>query len=303
MSEIRPERPADYAAIADINIRAFGNRANEANIVALMRQRPTFTPDLALVAVADDTIVGHVLLTPCTLRLLHEDVQAVLVAPIAVAPAHQGQGIGRQLMESGHEIARAMGYDMAFLIGHTDYYPRFGYETFAFGTSQLTIATDSLSYMPLEMRPPAPDDLPALMDLWMHEEQWVDFALHPAPALVDWISFHPSITARVYEDNGEIVGYSRTVGDQVRMFLAAHAPAAHAMAKSLGSNSGKVTLPIHPKSASATAFRVAPTVSAHHAGMALPFNIESPLADYFGYVRNNQIVVGRPIWFTAFDLA
>src|SRR5262245_37154844 len=98
MLRIRSETIPDYAGIAALHARAFGERPAEALIVALHRQRPTFDPDLALVAEQDDRIVGHALFSPHSVRLLGQDVRAVNLAPLAVDPSAQRQGIGARLI-------------------------------------------------------------------------------------------------------------------------------------------------------------------------------------------------------------
>jgi predicted N-acetyltransferase YhbS len=175
---IRPETVADYAAIAALNLRAFDNRMGEPTIVALSRQRLSFDPELSLVAEIDGRIVGHVLFMPHTVRLMDSDIRAVNLAPIAVDPTIQRQGIGGTLIEEGHRIAREKGYAFSFLLGHTSYYPRFGYRTHAYGASsvEVQIATTDA---PLQSRPPLEEDIPALTALWRHEENGVDFALLP----------------------------------------------------------------------------------------------------------------------------
>src|SRR5436305_1608071 len=66
---IRPETSADYADIAATTARAFEHRSAEAVIVALLRQRRAYDPELALVAVLDGRVVGHVMFSAHTIRL------------------------------------------------------------------------------------------------------------------------------------------------------------------------------------------------------------------------------------------
>src|SRR5260370_151786 len=136
---IRPEHISDYAAIATLNARAFGNRTCEPAIIALKRQNRTFDPELSLVAEIDGRIVGHVLFSPHRIRLLDQSIPTVNLAPIAVEPAYQGQGIGGHLIREGHTIAAASGYTVSMLLGNTSYYPRFGYRTNAYGSSRLVL--------------------------------------------------------------------------------------------------------------------------------------------------------------------
>src|SRR5262245_46248871 len=130
---IRPETIQDYAAIAALHVRAFGERATEALIVTLQRHSPAFDPELSLVAELDGRVIGHALFSPHTVRLLDQDVRAVNLAPIAVDPSMQRQGVGGRLIAAGHALARDKGYAFSFLLGHTSYYPRHGYLTRAYG--------------------------------------------------------------------------------------------------------------------------------------------------------------------------
>lgn len=186
---IRPEIPADYVTIADIHTCAFDNQVVQPSIVALLRQRGGYDPELSLVAEVDGQVVGHALFTPTTIRLLGEDVRAVLLAPIGIHPTAQKMGIGKALMDEGHRVATAKGYPLAFLLGHPTYYPRFGYITGVYGSSEL-IVTPVPTDIQLATRPPVADDVPALIDLWRHEEGEVDFALHQGDSLLDWVSLN-----------------------------------------------------------------------------------------------------------------
>ena len=100
MITIRHERVTDYATIGEVHAQAFGNRAVEAAIVALLRQRRAFDPELSLVADIDGRVIGHVLFSPYKIRLLGQTIPAVNLAPIAVEPKFQGEGIGCLLYTS-----------------------------------------------------------------------------------------------------------------------------------------------------------------------------------------------------------
>ncbi|MDQ2741765.1 MAG: N-acetyltransferase [Chloroflexota bacterium] len=304
---IRPETVRDYAAIADLHARAFGNRSHEPIIVTLLRQRAAFDPELSLVAERDGRIVGHVLFSPHTIRLLAHPVRAVNLAPIAVEPAQQGQGIGGALIEEGHRMARARGYAISFLLGHSSYYPRFGYRTRAYGWSTVTVATETLTAEPLEGQAPRPDDIAQLDALWRQAESEVDFSIDPGPDLLDWISPNPAIQALVYRRDGEVVGYTRIhrlEPAEPRIFLARGGEAGQAMAGDIARRAGPgmqtLTLPIHPAAASAGSFADA-TIAAWEAAMAVPL-AGSSLQDYLELVARGQRPPGMVVWPVAFDL-
>ena len=307
---IRPERLADYAEIASLHTRAFGNRTGEPLVVALHRQRRVFDPELSLVAEIDGHLVGHALFSPHQIRLLGTTVPAVNLAPIAVQPAYQGQGIGGQLITEGHAIAASKGYSVSFLLGHPTYYPRFGYQTHAYGSSHLALLLEGYSPELLDVRSPTDEDVPTLCELWQREEQGVDMALFPERDLLDWLSPNPAIQANVYLCAGTLVGYTRVHQNeptQPRCFLAHDAETAQmmvsTMARKVATEAREIqfTLPLHPLSASAQALGNAECRS-WEAGMACELR-PSPLPDYLAQVRAGQRLAGRPIWPVSFDLA
>ena len=298
---IRPETAQDISAIALVHTRAFEYRTVESLLVMLHRQRAQFDPELSLVAELDGQIVGHALFSPQTLRLLGEDVATVNLAPLAVDPAHQRSGIGTALMEEGHRVARSKGITLSFLLGHPTYYPRFGYQTHAYGSSSLVVNVDDLSGETLQSRPPVEGDVPALHDLWRQEEANVDFAIDPGPSFLDWISPNPAVTASVYRRDGEIVGYTRGAGCHVVSFLARDHDAARGMVLSIAEGHSPITLPLHPASASAGAFAMPPTVQSWEAGMALSLESDA-LALYYDTIQRGERAPGRPVWPVAFDI-
>lgn len=124
MIEIRPEQPQDIEAIREVNRQAFG-RPDEAELVDALRVDHEVT--LSLVAVGDGRVVGHILFTPVELVEGEERSVAVALGPMAVLPAYQQQGIGSRLIETGLEALREQGESLVFVLGHSDYYPRFGF--------------------------------------------------------------------------------------------------------------------------------------------------------------------------------
>jgi len=109
---IRPEQPADHEAVFRVTEFAFGQPA-EANLVEALRGSPAFIPELSLVAVEGERIVGHILFTRVTLRSDTTTPAALALAPMAVLPVCQRRGIGSALVKRGLADARHLGHDLA----------------------------------------------------------------------------------------------------------------------------------------------------------------------------------------------
>ena len=124
MVQIRSEIPSDIEVIHDVNEQAFETEA-EAVLVDRLRDRGVVT--LSLVAIEDDDIVGHILFTPVTIESEHAKYNTVTLAPVAVLPQYQRRGIGARLIEHAFDECRRMGHNIVVLIGHPEYYPRFGF--------------------------------------------------------------------------------------------------------------------------------------------------------------------------------
>ena len=120
--EIREERPDDVAAVRDLNRRAFG-QDQESNIVDALRANGAAL--LSLVATLDDRVVGHIMYSPLTIG---GNVTGAALGPMAVLPEHQRQGIGSKLVKVGNQKLKDAGYPFIIVVGHADYYPRFGFK-------------------------------------------------------------------------------------------------------------------------------------------------------------------------------
>ncbi|KPJ77821.1 MAG: hypothetical protein AMJ54_06545 [Deltaproteobacteria bacterium SG8_13] len=124
MITIRTEQSSDIRAVRAINEAAFG-QPTEANIVDAIRAA---CPDaLSLVAVSEDQLIGHILFSPVSIQSEKGAVTGMGLAPMAVMPAHQRQGVGSRLVEAGLEILRNSACPFVIVLGHPAYYPRFGF--------------------------------------------------------------------------------------------------------------------------------------------------------------------------------
>lgn len=122
---IRPEKPDDISAIRTVNEQAFG-RTSEADIVDTLRKRGAIF--LSLVALQDDLVVGHILFSPVTIESDTSSFEAVALGPMAVLPSHQRLGIGSQLVRKGLDQCKEMGQTVVIVLGHPEFYPRFGFK-------------------------------------------------------------------------------------------------------------------------------------------------------------------------------
>ena len=127
MLEIRQENNDDYNEVYNVVKAAFElaehTDGNEQDLVVSLRKSNSFIPELSLVAITDNKIVGYILFTKIKIDKHTE----VALAPLAVLPKYQKQGIGRKLIEEGHKIARKLGYHYSIVLGSERYYPKFGY--------------------------------------------------------------------------------------------------------------------------------------------------------------------------------
>jgi putative acetyltransferase len=122
--EIRAEKTEDIAAVRQVNIAAFG-REGEANLVDKLREVPS---TLSFVAVLDNSIVGHVCFSSVTLEPNPaEEIFLLGLAPLAVLPQYQRQGIGSLLVQYSLKKCQEAGCNAIVVLGHPEYYPRFGF--------------------------------------------------------------------------------------------------------------------------------------------------------------------------------
>jgi len=120
---IRPEEERDWPAVYAVLAAAF-ETPFEASLVNALREQAR--PVISLVAQRNQTIVGHIFFSPVSLTG-HLDLQIVGMAPVAVAPSQQRQGIGSSLVRAGLECCKHLGVRAVVVLGHSKYYPRFGF--------------------------------------------------------------------------------------------------------------------------------------------------------------------------------
>jgi predicted N-acetyltransferase YhbS len=127
---IRPEKPAEFPAVYDLVKASFKtarvSNGKEQDYVNDLRTSLNYIPQLALVAEEDEKIIGHIMLTK-TYVMGTQKYEAVMIAPLCVAPNHQNQGVGTALVKKSFQLAKANGYRAVFVVGDPAYYGRFGF--------------------------------------------------------------------------------------------------------------------------------------------------------------------------------
>ena len=122
---IGPETAGDHAAIRDVVRAAFGSSV-EADLVDALRNLPEFDPRLSLVAEFDGEIHGHLLFSLIRIETGKGGIAALALAPLAVHPESQRQGIGSELTRAGLRVCEQLGHRIVIVVGHPTFYARFG---------------------------------------------------------------------------------------------------------------------------------------------------------------------------------
>lgn len=147
---IRTSTPADAEAIAALNRAAFGG---EEEVGIVERLRGDGLVAVELVAEQGGAIIGHILLSWLPTEMDGRSVKALALAPMAVRPGLQKQGIGGRLIMAALDEARAAGAQAVIVLGHPGYYPRFGFS--AALAQNLASPFSGDAFMALELVPGA----------------------------------------------------------------------------------------------------------------------------------------------------
>ena len=132
----RLEQPQDCYTVEALTREAFWNThwggerviCDVHLLVNKLRKCSALVPELNVVAILDDKMVGHIIYSKAKIVCKDGKITEVLTfGPLTVAPNLQGKGIGRKLMEYTFNIARELGYQAVLIFGHPDYYPRVGF--------------------------------------------------------------------------------------------------------------------------------------------------------------------------------
>ena len=148
---IRSEEENDYILIKKINDSAF-NQNNEGVMIEKLRDNPEYISELSLVAVVDNEIVGHILFFPVKIKKGSETNISLSLAPMAVHPKYQNKGIGSKLVLEGLKKAKELGYNSVVVVGHPNYYPRFGFKPAGIWDINLPFDIPDEAFMAIELK-------------------------------------------------------------------------------------------------------------------------------------------------------
>jgi len=125
MIRIRKEKQKDHDEVRIVNEQAFG-QPDEGRIVDKLRESCKET--VSLIAVSNNEIIGHIFFSPVTIETPAGCIKGMGLAPMAVLPELQNQGVGSMLVNEGVRILKKMSCPFVIVLGHENYYPRFGFE-------------------------------------------------------------------------------------------------------------------------------------------------------------------------------
>lgn len=152
---IRAEEQRDYPEVYQVITKAFETAehcdGNEADLVCKLRKSSSFIPQLSLVALSDDDIVGHILFTKAYVG----EAEVLALAPLSVLPRYQNSGIGQALIRQGHETAQKLGYKFSVVWGYAKYYAKIGYVPAGRYGIKAPFATADENFMAICLNEPA----------------------------------------------------------------------------------------------------------------------------------------------------
>lgn len=149
------ETPTDRLSIREVLLAAFPTNLEADLVEALRADIEAWVPELSVVVVSDDeTVVGYSLLTRCHVG----GEPALALGPCAVSPEYQSSGAGTAAIHAGLDAARDLGENLVVVLGHADYYPRFGFQRASFSgiTATFEVPDENLMVLALDQAAAVP---------------------------------------------------------------------------------------------------------------------------------------------------
>ena len=154
---VRQEQVDDYELTESVVELAFANAEhsdkNEHQLVSRIRKSDAFIPELSLVAIEKDhnKIVGHILLSKITINNNNQKTESLALAPVSVLPDYQNKGVGKLLMTEALKEAKELGYHSVVVLGHPEYYPKFGFKKASLWGIQAPFEVPDEAFMAIEL--------------------------------------------------------------------------------------------------------------------------------------------------------
>lgn len=145
---VRERTPSDDQQIGTTITQAFRG-PNEEILVRALRDQGDIVAEY--IALSKDLVIGHVAYSKLSAQSDTRNISAVALAPLAVSPEYQSQGVGSQLVEHSLQELKTIGVDLAIVLGHPKYYPRFGFS--ALQAKQISAPYKGASFMALTLTP------------------------------------------------------------------------------------------------------------------------------------------------------
>lgn len=145
---VRPELEEDRLPIGELHRLVFGGEVESDLVDRLRRERLV---ELSLVAIIGGQIVGHILFSDLQVEIDGRSVKALALAPMAVVPMRQRQGIGSRLIAESLARLERGDYEALIVLGHETYYPRFGFS--AELARKLASPFKGNAFMAMELKP------------------------------------------------------------------------------------------------------------------------------------------------------
>lgn len=165
MIRVRREQPADQEALRTIIRRAFENESEVKLVDALRKTTPPEAFISIVVTDEHDLPIGHALFTPITIEAANppQTTPAMALAPVAVLPEHQKLGAGTAAINAGLLACRAAGHALVVVVGHPQYYPRFGFQPARACNLEAPFPVGDEAFMVLALAPNALDGVRGLV--------------------------------------------------------------------------------------------------------------------------------------------